>query len=398
MKNYYSYILFFILLGCNKTKSYEPFFQEGNGTVFNDVVVFEEIDKITLPLDQNSAFRHYSFGFNKSNTSSDYYYSFLNDYEKSIVYYNLNNKEIKKIFLKEEGRNGVGSFSDVSTNLFESENDFYFYNSSSATLFNLDSLGVVKSKYKVTDYKTTKDVPFPEPSGINPFVIENGIAYFSCSLDRPQYDYSNYGMILKYDLKKETADYIVPFPGLYNKDFWGASFRYLSYFHFDANNEKIILTYPVSPFVYSVDLKNKSKDSAYVGSKHFKTVEPMRLDLEYAFKQDRDFKREDNFSLTNSDYFRIIYDEHNEYYYRFTYIRPTLEERTKGFVFPDFSIIILNKDFEKLGEQVFSSTIYDNNTVGVTDKGLLIARKDLYNTNEDEITFSVFNPVKKTNE
>ncbi len=396
MKNYYNYILFFIMLGCAKTTSYDPFYQEDNGAVFNDVVAFEEVEKITLPLDKNSAFRHYSFGFNKSNTSSDYYYSFLNEYEKSIVYYNLKNRKIKKIVLKEEGRNGVGNLSGVSAHLFKNENDFYYYNEYTATLFNLDSLGNIKSKHKIKDYKTGKAFPSPEPSGINPFVVFNNVAYFSCSLSQPQNDYSDYGMILKYDLKKETTDYIVPFPDLYNKDFWGSSFRYLTYFYFDTNNEKMTLTYPVSPFVYSVDLKNKTKDSVYVGSKHFKTVEPMRLDLEYAFKQDRNFKQEDEFSLTNSDYFRIIYDEYNNYYYRFALVRPTLEEKRRGVVFPDFSIIILNKNFEKLGEQVFSSSVYDNNTVGVTDKGLLIARKDLYNTNEDEITFSVFNPIKKS--
>ena len=144
--------------------------------------------------------------------------------------------------------------------------------------------------------------------------------------------------------------------------------------------------------MYKSDLKGGVTDSTYVGSKDFEAVEYMSLDLDYILSNNRDFKREDMFSLSNHDYARIIYDDFNELYYRIAYIRPELEMVKRGQTYPGFSIIICDKNLRKIGETKFSADQYDVSMMGVTKEGLLVARRDLYNFNDDEFTFSVFGP------
>ena len=55
---------------------------------------------------------------------------------------------------------------------------------------------------------------------------------------------------------------------------------------------------------------------------------------------------------------------------------------------------VINKNFKKIGETKFSADQFDISMTGVTKDGLLVARRDLYNYNDNEFTFSVFSPNK----
>jgi hypothetical protein len=274
------------------------------------------------------------------------------------------------------------------------ENDFYVYNTMTGRLFNIDSTATVKEKFMIVDYENDIDVPFPEPSGANPIIKVGDDLYFSCNLDKQRTNFNNYGMILKYNLKSKSKDYILPLSNEYNKVFWGSPFRYVPNLSYNSKEKALIVSYPVSPYVFKSDLKGVINDSIYVGSKFFEEVKYMDLDLDYILSDNRDFKKEDMFSLSNSDYAKTIYDDYNELYYRFTYLRPELEKVKQGNTMPSFSVVICDKNFKKIGETKFSADQFDISMTGVTKDGLLVARRDLYNYNDNEFTFSVFSPNK----
>lgn len=365
-----------------------------NTSVFNDSLMLKEKKLIKLPLDSVTTFWHYSANISTSTKDSASYFSFLNGGDKSLTFFNLNNKVSKKVILNENGENGIGFFSDTMVHLMIDENDFYVYNSMSGVLFNIDSTANVKMKYMIVDYENDDNVPFPDPSGTNPIIKIGDDLYFSCNLDEPINNFKNYGMILKYNLKSKSKDYILPLSNVYNKAFWGSPYRYISNLNYNSKEKVLILSYPVSQYVYKTDLKGVINDSIYVGSKFFDEVKYMYSDVDYILSESRDYKREDIFSLSNSDYAKTIYDEFNELYYRITYLRPELEKVKQGTTIPDFSIIICDKNFRKIGETKFLGNEYDISMTGVTKDGLWIARRDLYFANDNEFTFSVLVPTE----
>ena len=386
-------ILCLTILSCSNKKEITHF-QKENSYIFNDSLSLKEKGLIKLPLDSITTFWHYSANISNSFNDAADYFSFLNSQDKSITYFDLKDKISKKVYLNEDGENGIGFYSDVMVHLMIDKNDFYVYNAMSGRLFNIDSSGVVKEKFMIVDYEHDGDVPFPEPSGSNPIIKVGDDLYFSCNLNKQRNNFDNYGMILKYNLKNNSKKYILPLSNDYNKAFWGSPYRYVPNLTYNPKEKALIINYPISPYVFKSDLKGVITDSIYVGSKFFEEVKYMDLNIDYILSENRDFKNEDMFSFSNSDYAKTIYDEYNNLYYRFTYLRPELEEVKRGNTMPDFSIIICDENFKKIGETKFSSDQFDVSMTGVTKEGLLIARRDLYNLNDNEFTFNVFGPSK----
>jgi hypothetical protein len=102
-------------------------------------------------------------------------------------------------------------------------------------------------------------------------------------------------------------------------------------------------------------------------------------------------QEEDNHALSTSDFRGIYFDRNRKLYFRVALIRPDFEKLSVSKV-PDFSIIILNEQLEKIGERFFSSSIYDPAHIFLSSEGINLFRKDLYGKNENKITFEVFEP------
>lgn len=100
----------------------------------------------------------------------------------------------------------------------------------------------------------------------------------------------------------------------------------------------------------------------------------------------------ENEAMSHSDFAGILYDEFNKVYYRIVYLRPNLEEVKAGNKAPNFSIITLDENLQKIGEDFFDQKTYDNSMIFVSSKGLNIARKDLFYENEELIQFEIFKP------
>ncbi|WGH74118.1 DUF4221 family protein [Tenacibaculum tangerinum] len=120
----------------------------------------------------------------------------------------------------------------------------------------------------------------------------------------------------------------------------------------------------------------------------------MNDDLEYGNKENVNWNNINSYSLSNSDYTAVIKDSYRNLYYRIVYLRPSLEDVKKGKRVPDFSVIVINENLDIIVEKKFNSTIYSHTIIIPNEKGLAIARKDLYNLNDNKLTFSFFN-IKK---
>ncbi|WP_041779163.1 DUF4221 family protein [Belliella baltica] len=101
-------------------------------------------------------------------------------------------------------------------------------------------------------------------------------------------------------------------------------------------------------------------------------------------------------SITQTSYTSILYDPYREVYYRFVLIGRALDDSYLEDQFPtlknDFSIIVLDKDFNILTEKRFPSKIHYPYKSFVGKKGLYLSRTNPFyeDINEDEVVFDVY--------
>ncbi len=359
---------------------------------WDDSATLKEEAVLTLQLDSGTAFSMSSFGI--TDTKQGEVFTMLNRYDKSIKVFNIENPQNNKtIYLEEKGANGIGSFKGYLSHLYVNDDSIFIYNGSqNITLFLVNSKSKVLSATKLYSPKEKTVHPFPQPTAHAPILKVGNKLYFSCGCSLFQKKFSNYPMVLEFNIANKKLRYIFPMSKKYDKGFWGSFYRYLPAFTYNSLNHKFVLNYPVDEKLYFGNEKTGkiSLIDKAVSSKLIKTPEPMDSDINYGFSKNIDYQKISRFTNSNSDYSAIYYDPYQNVYYRMVYIKHTKDELKTGKVFPNFSIIVLDSNFNRLCEQFFDIEKYDYNMVLVSKKGLLIARKDLYDKNDNELSFSVF--------
>src|SRR5690606_22957681 len=87
----------------------------------------------------------------------------------------------------------------------------------------------------------------------------------------------------------------------------------------------------------------------------------------------------------------IYYDRFRDVFYRVAITPPSLDQYLiEKKAVKHFSIIVLNNDFEKIGETIIDHEKYDLTGLFITPEGLCIFNKEKYGQNEDRLSFDVF--------
>jgi hypothetical protein len=270
----------------------------------------------------------------------------------------------------------------------------FVYNISTGILYHLDSSAKVKNKFNLTDFSDFR-LPVPYPSTTTPAYRVGRKIIFPCGLNDYQSVLKDYPSVLELDLTTKNIKYLTTFSSYCGEAFWGSFFKYEPSFAVNPRTQQLVLNYPVDPWLYSYEqYGNGSAIQWYVGSEEFGAVHPYSADpLFFQKRNNREIdERENEYAFSTSEYRSIIYDPFRDLYYRMALIRPSIEAGRNGDLKPDFSIIILDSNFKKLGEQFFSKERYDPSSVFFSSVGINIFRRDLYQKNEEKAFFEVFIP------
>lgn len=102
-----------------------------------------------------------------------------------------------------------------------------------------------------------------------------------------------------------------------------------------------------------------------------------------------------------SNYGNILYDKYRDVYYRIAYPKTNITNDIRPLELMDFgrknfSIIILDKDFNILGETLFPDFTYNSTLMFITEDGLYISDSHYLNPkfSDDELSFKRFELVK----
>ena len=154
---------------------------------------------------------------------------------------------------------------------------------------------------------------------------------------------------------------------------------------FDGKN--FIYSFRVKEDIIIASLDHRVVKQVKVTSRYLGDVTRVQEDTEWGPKQNLELAR----------YGDLIYDPYREVYYRFAYPKVSLENDMNWwgksiFGRKKFSVIILNKDFQIIGETLFPEDIYNSFVFFVNKDGLYISRDyqvGLGNQSDDYMTFEL---------
>ena len=337
-------------------------------------------------------------------TNDTTYIYFFDNYKNELWLYNTLNP--KKKYQKKISFKGPNSISKSSQNhaILNRDNfeNFIIYeaNSRSFNFFKDDTLHnriKLEKLYKNHEKKLVSwyGPPIPENILIKGdsllFPINNQISRIESAKVK---DFFNYGIL---DYSNEDLSLFLKTPKLYLSGNWGAkSAVHSTPFHcFNKDENIIIVGFSGDENIYKINLDKTKDQSNFI--KEYKAKSNLIENIKPNIKNNNDFKENRAFSATTPHYTNIYYDRYRKIYYRFVTHGVSMKKYKKGIHRKDFSVLILNKDLEIKGEKYFKNGFqkYDPYKVFINKKGLYIARKDMYDKNDDYFSFSKFELSKK---
>lgn len=378
-----------------KTDSKFVYFEE-NSKDFIDSLTFKLIKEVSFPLDSLTAMTSFSVGLHEDPTEDKRYYSMLSATETFINVYDYDTKEmVKRIFLNQDGPNGVGFGNGLMAHYLINLDSLLIYNYNQLELFLLDTDGVLLSKYKIQNkFERGQDEAIPWPSTLRPIFVRNGKAYLIGSLIKPEIvDRELAGMVISVDLKTKEIKRTLPRSEVYDQGNWEShNLKHDLFGDFNPFTGRFIYSFAADPFLYETD-HDTFLEKHYVGSAHFNKIVPLSNNRWKRYVPEK----VQYYDKTSGSFNKIVFDKYNNLYYRFCFLPQTNSEYvpTTGVYNAKESIIILDENFKKVGEFLLPRFKYEFYNFFLTKEGLHLKLKPELHENDDQSIYHVFNVVPK---
>ena len=309
-------------------------------------------------------------------------YAQLNGFNNSIYLYEFPSAKLLKIIrCHKEGDQGVGIVTGFHIVGIDS---IYVYSYGTQKLSLINSNGEVLSKkyMRLEAIGEGKYLPSPQLRTNMPMAIANGKIYMTGSINGEYEDESeaNRPLVVVYDMTTDSLSNIYSYPKSYRIGQWfGRNYRKV-YSTFNKDNNLFAYSFPNDHYIYSTDHQSMPKKS-YAGSKYFGDI--VSTNKHWFFDKDAAF----DYYQNQPSYSTIIYDPYRKCYYRIAEHPVSPDEE---FYRKPFSIILLDDNFNWVGEYMVPDKRHSENRFFLTDAGLYINRI----VNEHNMTYYLYE-IKK---
>jgi hypothetical protein len=315
--------------------------------------------------------------------------AFINAYDNSITIHYLESGEFhKKIYFDKEGSNGVGKlyafcFADSS---------IYLYNQWVRKLFVSDLNAKLRKAIDIDLTRFSSDNMFPPTlfpltlSPINKIGEEIILTGFSLSANENKNETEeNMPTTAVYNLENDKIILCNGFPSIYHKGYWGADLNYRVVRYCIDSQNKIVLSYAVDEDIYVLDSLGGAKKAYYAGSKEqTEKIKPIDND-----RSSVNITRENvySFYMENFIYGGILYDKYNQVFYRICSMPTYNYSKESRIIEKKLHVIILDEQFNKIGESTLPDAPYLILSYFVSPEGLHI---QVDSEDDDVMAFKTF--------
>jgi len=338
--------------------------------------------KIGFNIDSNTIAESRSL-FSFATTGDTQYLAYLNEYTNTILFYNVKTQMLEhRIEFTKEGPNSTGRI--FGFRVLNKDSIF-------VSTFNGNTIYLVNSKGKIL-----RNISYKKSSKNEPLVFSESWSFFYSPM-----------------IYKDKKLYLTQTPIFSDKicaeiDLSTDSIKLLPMYHPDFNKldlEKNIFCrdFDGVNFLYSF----LYKPNIYITQDHITFYEKLassklinKITLK-TFQNRPSFEEGTKAFIETPHYRSIVYDPYRSVYYRFAY--PGVEISKKDNLkilakyFKNFSIIILDKDFIKIGEYFTPDNIYNIKMFFISKEGLYLSSNHILNPDYDEnkVSFELFKLIKK---
>lgn len=371
-----------------------------NDSTNKDVAISYEYNLVktkknkTFKLDSETRYNAF-YMYNFKDSKEREYLSFLNYQSNQILFYDLDNCNfLFKIEMEREGANGISLISGYYIKDFD---NIYVSSYSYPGLIKIDTTeqiiqkipyGITNEGYQVVPSYAPASHPF-----IPPVLIENQIFITQAAADHI-YPANKTPISIAIDTTKQTYKQL---PFLYGDALTEKHYTQAGETRFSRifNGKNFIYSFYANEEIFITSFDHSKIEKKQIKSKYIQKIElkDPPSDINFRAKQNLEIAR----------YGDLIFDEYRNVYYRFVYPETELDNNKqwlKASIFGrnKFSIIILDKQFNIIGETLFPEGIYNSYVFFINKEGLYIS-KDYqinYNQTEDSINFDLFDLIKNT--
>jgi len=246
-------------------------------------------------------------------------------------------------------------------------------------MYLLDSAGNKKDEYNIQ----LEDLHYAYTDGIHPPQLHQGIFYLpTYPAPMENATSSDYGMI-EFKIKNKNFGAKYNLSRKYDEGFWDKHSYRQAVSVYNTVTDKIVMSFPNDEYIYVTDAEgNKSKH--FAGSSEMKTLKPLANELYNDDGKTFRMQAEQGF------YSGLKYDRWRKVYYRFAYnpINKFADRSTLG---QNASIIILNNEFEIIGESSINAKKYSFGINFINEDGLYFFNHYQYEKEDDsQFSFDLF--------
>ncbi len=346
-----------------------------------DLYRIVEVAEKKFPLDSLTGYYTPSIQVFESKRDTSRYLCILNEYENSIYIYSYESSELFSALAFEiNGPNGVGKVNDFLIHNYDS---IFLLSEKSKKLSIVDSIGRLKKSYPLFLANPVGGTNQPIIKIRNKLYITN---IFDKGIDPlGKIDLRSENLKISIDINDSTVSTFFSYPKSYANGIWGPNMLQF-YYCYNSSSENFIYSFSADPYLFEQN-NNMELTSYLAQSKYFSEIKPM---------QSKDFSRENRikYFLTTPDYNAIIFDKFRNVYYRFAHLPISSDDLSSRDMnksrIKHTSVIILDADFNKIGENLIPRFSYTETMFFVTREGLHLGKWETSINHEDTLTFGVF--------
>jgi len=319
------------------------------------------------------------------------YLVFENRYENAIQFYDLSTGRLAfKTSFEEKGDNSLGG-DGVGGFFIHSLDSIFVIGRESSRISLTNKQGDILNSVRVTP----DGDPYWDLIGVNkvPLVYHDEKLYVIGLGDFPIFSEPANGQPLEIevDFFKDDSKVIFAFPNIY-EGFYGP---YHTHPCRTFNGRQLVYSFPISPDLYVFDPLTRETEKHSISSPYVKVerFKPLNVVNQETMRKA---------TIEQGIFMEVVYDAYRGLYYRFVLHPTDLVDPASGFVrsgvaHKPFSIQIIDKDFNKLGETYFPPMELHQKDFFVGPEGLYISENHPNRTdlNESELVFSIFRPIEE---